>query len=99
MAIDGAYNVTADTPMGKMSSTLTLQTDDGLLSGSMSTGMMGKAKFSGGKIDGNSFNFNGTMKSILGKMEMSGSGKVDGDSISGEVKTSKGNFSFNGTRV
>ena len=99
MAIDGTYKVTADTPMGKIESTLTLKTDGGSLSGSMQSGMFGTVEFSGGKIDGSSFSANMTMNGPMGAMEMTTSGTVDGDSISGTVKTAMGNSSFSGVRV
>jgi len=99
MSIEGTYKVTADTPMGKMESTLTLKTDGDSLSGSMSSGMMGTIEFSNGKVDGTSFSFNMTMKGPMGKMEMTTSGTVDGDNISGEVKTMMGNSSYTGVRV
>ena len=99
MAIDGTYKVTANTPMGKMESTLILKTDGDSLSGSMSSSMMGTIEFSDGKVDGNSFTFDMTMQSPMGKMEMTNTGAVDGDNISGEVKTSMGNSSYTGVRV
>lgn len=99
MAIDGTYKIKADTPMGKMESTLTLQTDGDILSGSMSSNMMGTIEFSGGKVAGNSFSFDMTMNGPMGKMDMTTSGIVDGDNISGEVKTSMGNMGYNGERV
>ncbi len=99
MAIDGTYKVTADTPMGKIESTLKLYTDGENLSGSMTSGMFGTVDFNDGKVDGSSFLANMTMKGPIGKMDMTTSGVVDGDSISGTVKTSMGDYSFTGVRV
>lgn len=99
MNIDGTYRITAETPMGSVESTLTLKTDGGDLSGTMSTGVIGTIDFDGGKVEGNSFSFAMTMKKFFKKIEISGSGKVDGDKISGEILTSMGNSSFAGVRI
>ncbi len=99
MSVDGTYKITADTPMGSMESTLILKTDGEELSGTMSAGIMGTIDFNGGKVDGSRFSFAMTMKKFLKKIEVSGFGKVDGDRISGEVRTSLGNSSFAGVRI
>lgn len=99
MGVDGTYNITADTPMGKMESTLILVTDGDSLSGNTTSAMMGTVEFSDGKVDDNNFSFEMEMNSPMGKMEMTNTGTVDGDNISGEVKTSMGNFPYTGTRA
>ena len=99
MGIDGTYKITANTPIGKMDSTLTLKTDGDSLSGSNSSAMMGTVEFSGGKVDGNSFTFEMSLNTPMGKMDMTNNGTVDGDNISGEVKTSMGNSAYTGVRV
>ena len=99
MGVDGTYNITSNTPMGKIESTLTLVTDGESLSGSTTSTMMGTVEFSDGKVDGNSFSFEMEMNSPMGKMEMTNTGTVDGDNISGEVKTSMGNFAYTGSRA
>ena len=99
MSVDGTYKITAETPMGSMESTLILKTDGEELSGTMSSGVMGTIGFNGGKVEGSRFSFALTMKKFFKKIEVSGSGKVDGDNISGEVKTSLGNTSFAGVRI
>ena len=99
MSIDGTYKITAETPMGNMESTLVLKTEGEELSGTMSAGVMGTIDFNGGKVEGRRFSFAMTMKKFFKKVEVSGSGEVDGDRITGEVKTSLGNSSFAGVRV
>ena len=99
MSIDGTYKITAETRTGNMEGTLTLVTDGEKLSGTMSGGLMGTIDISGGKVEGTRFSFAMTMKKFFKKIEISGSGKVDGDKISGEVKTSLGNSSYSGVRV
>ena len=99
MCVDGTYKITAETPIGSMESTLTLKTDGEALSGTMSGGLMGTIDFSGGKVEGSRFSFAMTMKKFFKKIEISGFGKVDGDQISGEVRTTMGNSSFAGVRI
>ena len=99
MGVDGTYQVTTNTPMGKMESTLTLKTDGDSLSGSSASAMMGTVEFSGGKVDGNNFTFQMTLNTPMGQMEMTNNGRVDGDNISGEVQTSMGNMAYSGVRV
>jgi hypothetical protein len=99
MSVDGTYQITTDTPMGKMESTLTIKTDGDSLSGSSASAMIGTVEFSGGKVDGNNFTFQMTLNSPMGKMEMTNNGSVDGDNISGEVQTSMGNMAYSGVRV
>ena len=99
MGVDGTYQITTDTPMGKMESTLTLKTDGESLSGTSASAMMGTVEFSSGKVDGSNFTFQMTLNSPMGKMEMTNNGSVDGDNISGEVQTSMGNMAYSGVRV
>ena len=99
MSVDGTYKITAETPMGSVESTLILKTDGEDLSGTMSAGMMGTIDFNGGKVEGSRFSFAVTMKKFFQKIEVSGFGKVDGDKITGEVRTSLGNSSFAGVRI
>jgi hypothetical protein len=99
MGVDGTFQVTTNTPMGKMESTLTLKTDGDSLSGSSASAMLGKVEFSGGKVDGNQFTFEMTINSPMGQMEMTNNGRVEGDNISGEVQTSMGNMAYSGVRV
>jgi len=99
MSVDGTYKITAETPIGSMESTLILKTDGEELSGTMSADIMGTIDFNGGKVEGSKFSFAMTMKKFFKKIEVSGFGKVDGDKISGEVRTSMGNTSFAGVRI
>ena len=99
MSVEGTYKITADTPMGNVESTLILRTDGDELSGTMSAGIMGTVNFNGGKVEGSSFSFAVTMIKFFKKIDFSGCGKVDGDKISGEVRSSLGKTSFAGVRI
>jgi hypothetical protein len=98
MAIDGTYNLVTDTPMGKQESTLTLKADGDALIGSTKS-MMGEADFSGGKVDGDNFEFMIEAQGPMGKMELTFKGSVSGDDISGEVTTPFGPAKFEGKRT
>lgn len=99
MGIDGTYNIVADTPMGKIESTLILKTDGSSLSGSVHSVKTGTVEFDGGMADGNRFEFDVVMKSLLLKLKIHNTGTVDGDNISGELRTSMGNSTYSGVRV
>ncbi len=78
---------------------ITLKTDGDSFSGSTSPAVMGTDEFSGGEVDGNSFEFEMQMNSPMGKFGMTNIGTVYGDNISAEVKTSMGNSAYTGTRA
>ncbi|MBT8339616.1 MAG: hypothetical protein HKP58_10445 [Desulfatitalea sp.] len=99
MGVDGTYEVSMDTPMGKQTSTLTFKTDGDVLSGSMSNPMMGDANFDGGKVSGDSVEFAVEVSSPMGKVSLEFKGTLDGDKISGEVKTPFGPNAYEGARV
>ena len=99
MSVDGTYKIMAETPMGCMETTLILKTNGEALSGTMSAGMMGTIDFNGGKVEGSSFSFATTLKKFFQKIEVHGRGKVDGDRISGEVRTTMGDSCFSGVRI
>ena len=98
MAIDGTYKLVTDTPMGKQESTLTMAADGGSVSGTTKS-MFGESPFSGGKADGDNFEFQVSASSPMGKMELTFKGSVSGDDISGQVTTPFGPANFTGKRA
>jgi hypothetical protein len=98
MAVDGVYQVTTKSPMGAQKGTLTLKADGEALSGSMADAKNAN-EFSGGKVNGNDFQFTVELKTPMGKMKAECKGTVDGDKISGTTKTPFGPAPFEGTRV
>ena len=98
MAVDGTWNLTMSTPMGERNATLSLKSSAGTLTGTQGA-------------DGNSTEiFDGTVNgddvawkvSITNPMPLTldFSGKVAGDSISGEMGIGPmGSFPFTGTRA
>jgi hypothetical protein len=99
MAVDGKYDITMNSPMGKQNATFEFTTDGSKLSGRMSS-MMGNVEFDDGTVDGNNLSWVANAKTPMGDMAVECSAVVDGDSLTGEAKTgSFGSASFSGTRV
>lgn len=93
-ATTGAYTITAQTPMGEMQSTLTLNEDG---TGSIQN-QFGTTEFSGASINGNDFEFEMTIQTPNGDMKMNYKGTVDGDDVSGNTTSQFGESKFTGTR-
>ena len=98
MAVTGTYNIQIETPMGTMPGKLTLQSDGGSLSGSMSADI-GEQSFQGGTVSGEGFTFSVTVNTPMGAMKLDFTGTVSGDAISGQVQTSFGAIAYKGTRA
>jgi hypothetical protein len=98
MAIDGTYNITIDTPMGTRPGKLTLKTDAGSLSGSLSAEGNENA-FKDGMVSGNNFTFSTQISTPMGQFTLGFKGTVNGDDISGQVQAGDfGSFPFKGNR-
>jgi hypothetical protein len=98
MAIDGTWNTSANTPLGPMKGKLVLTAKDNTLSGS-STSQFGTDSFTGGKIDGDKFEFSVDSKVPMGRMKLVYKGKLDGDIITGETTTMGIRCAFKGERA
>ena len=98
MSADGTWNTTMNTPMGVQNATLTLATDGGQLTGTMSC-PQGELELQDGSIDGETLAWKADITTPMA-MTLEFSATVDGDEISGSVKLgSFGNASFSGTRT
>jgi hypothetical protein len=95
--IEGRWDATVQSPMGAQKSVMTLTSSGDGFSGT-STGPMGDAEISDGKVDGDTVTF--TMKiSKPFPMSMKGEAKLDGDSLTGQVDTgSFGKMAISATR-
>jgi hypothetical protein len=99
MAVDGTYKLEITTPMGKQPCALTMKTEGDALSGSTNSRVGGNAIFSGGKADGDNFQFMVVENGPAGKMKMTYKGSVSGDDILGAVTTPFGPANFKGKRM
>jgi hypothetical protein len=98
MAVDGNWNITIKTPMGEQTGLLTLNTEGGALTGQMS-GNMGAVAIENGAADGDSVKWSAKVTSPM-PITLEFDGKVDGDSISGNVKLGAfGTSTFSGARA
>jgi hypothetical protein len=98
MAVAGSYKVESETPMGKQEMTITLVQDGKSLSGTSSS-PMGTESFTGGTVDGDNFEFVLNVSSPMGDMKLNVAGAVNGNDISGKIKTQFGDMTFQGKRV
>ena len=97
MGADGTWNMTMKTPMGEQAGTLTLATDGGTLTGTMS-GPQGSLELEGGTVDGDALSWTVNMTSPM-PIKIEATATVDGDTITGEAKLGTfGTAPFNGTR-
>jgi len=79
--VAGAWEMSAETPRGTMTQTLTLQQDGSTLKGTLK-GQRGEALVAG-SVTGNKITFTVTRDTPNGSFTIEYSGTVDGDSITG----------------
>tara|TARA_B100000470_G_scaffold81342_1_gene62638 strand:+ start:430 stop:726 length:297 start_codon:yes stop_codon:yes gene_type:complete len=98
MGVDGTWNMSMKTPLGEQAGTLTLATDGGTLTGTMS-GPQGSMDLEGGTVDGNSLAWTVNMTSPM-PIKVEATATIDGDSITGEAKLGAfGTAPFSGSRA
>lgn len=95
--VAGTYEVTLKTPMGPKKGELVLKEDGSVLTGKMVV-MKKENPLGPGTVDGDEFSFDGKLKTSVGMTSYICTGRVQGDAISGEVITKKGNLQLTGTR-
>ena len=96
--LDGTWETVIDTPMGQQKPTVTLQTDGGSLSGTMS-GAQGTVDIKDGSVDGNTGAWQVSITSPM-PMTLEFSATANGDEITGNVKLGAfGSADFTGTRA
>lgn len=100
MAIDGTYNITVDTPLGKQTAKLALKADGNTLSGNVEAEIGGLNEFGGGTVNGDDVAWSMELNSPVGKMHLEFKGTITGDELSGEVKAGDfGTSPFKGKRA
>jgi hypothetical protein len=88
--VDGNWEMTMDSPHGKMTGPLTLRQDGAKITGTYETEHAGKLTISG-KVDGAKILF--TMDVPRGQMTINFEGAKDGDKLSGTTKPLDGEWS------
>jgi hypothetical protein len=97
MAIAGSYTVEIETPMGSMTGKLTLTVDNNSIRGICST-RMGDQPITGTLISDHEITFS-TRLNLIGQINVTGIGRLNGDEISGYVTAgSFGSFPFKGVK-
>jgi hypothetical protein len=92
--VPGSYDISSESPMEVMKSVLIINKDG---TGSLD-GMMGKIEFNEASISDDSFDFTVTAETPMGDMDMTYTGVVNGDEISGEIENLMGSNPFSGNR-
>ena len=95
MSVVGTWQVSMTTPMGQQSRDITINEDG---TGSLTDPMGGPAPIQELTIDGNNFSGKADVNTPIGKINMSLTASVDGDSISGSFQTPMGPMAFTGNR-
>ncbi|MGZ5432108.1 MAG: amidohydrolase family protein [Thermoanaerobaculia bacterium] len=96
--IDGTWSLSVRAPQGNVAIQVTLRAEDGRVTGTFS-GDRGSGDIRGGSLDGVSVEL--TISANAPDSEASDwvfRGTLDGDSMSGTVNTTLGNFEFSGSR-
>jgi hypothetical protein len=86
MTVEGTWNTSAKTPLGHMKGKLVLRVEGNALSGTC-TSQFGSDDFSGGKVEGENFEFLVSNKTPMGPMKVEYKGTVEGDKITGMTTT------------
>lgn len=95
MAVAGKYEIVVQSPMGPQPSTLEINAD-----GTGTQSAQGRSQpIANGKIDGDNVSWSNSITTPF-PMTLEFAGKVDGDTISGNVKAGAfGSFPFSGKRA
>ena len=97
--IDGTYFIEVDTPLGRKSGTAELATQGDVLEACVKAPIIGTQKATG-TVDGNTFSAAGSLKIPLkGKLNYTIVGEVDGDIVTAQFKSDKGNLMLIGARM
>lgn len=98
MAVDGNWNVTLSTPMGDRKTTLSLKSTGGTLTGTQGADGDSTEIFEG-TVNGDDVAWKVSITNPM-PLTLSFSGKVSGDSMSGEAGIGPmGSFPFTGSRA
>jgi hypothetical protein len=97
-SVDGAWNVTMNSPMGAQQVTITFATEGDKLSGKLA-GPQGEMAFTDGTVDGNNLAWTVKIDQPT-PMEIETTATVEGDTLTGESKLgSFGTAQLSGTRA
>ncbi|MBW2623071.1 MAG: hypothetical protein JRD68_09220 [Deltaproteobacteria bacterium] len=98
MSVEGKWNLKVSTPMGEQAPVLTINVSGNECSG-IFAGAQGSAEFSGGSVEGDNASFTLQVEAMGQKIDLQCNASVDGDKISGELKSPMGPAQFSGERA
>jgi hypothetical protein len=98
MAVDGTYQITVKIPLKPQEGTLLLKAEGEALSGSLNNAT-DHLEFTGGKAQGNKFEFTLQVKGPIGMIKFVVSGTVEGGKIFALSKTPFGRVKIEGERL
>ena len=97
-SIVGTWTLDVNTPRGLQHPTLVVINEGDSYHGSY-TGARGKLDIERIQVDGAAFSFPLTVTMPMGEMQLNYAGKVDGDSVAGEIGNPRGSIPFTGKRA
>ncbi len=97
-SLSGSYTINIDVPGSPVSSTLNLTQSGSGLTGTMASSATGSAAIRDGRVTGNSFSFTTTVVFGGANLDITVSGSVSGNTISGTVDSAAGAVPFSGTK-
>jgi len=98
VGVAGKWETTRETPRGTMTSTFTFNVDGNKLTGTVGS-QRGDTEISEGTVEGNKISFKVVMTMGDNSFEMSYSGTVEGDTITGTMETPRGEVPWTAKRV
>jgi hypothetical protein len=96
--MNGTFKVSLSTPIGIKNGIIHFINQNGVLSGSIRA-MSSENPFSGGKTNGDSFEFSGILKAGFSRFKYTATGTVAGDTLKATAHTKYGTMKITGTRV
>jgi imidazolonepropionase-like amidohydrolase len=96
--VGGNYSITIEIPGQTLPGTLALTQQGAVLSGTMSTQMTGTSPIRDGKVTSDGFSFTAMVDYGGTQMEITVTGKVTGNQVSGTIESPQGAIPFTGTK-
>jgi len=96
--IGGVYSINIEIPGQALSATLSFFQSGSAFTGTM-VSQLGTTPFSDGRVSGNNFTFSGVVQFGGANLDVTVSGRVSGNEISGTVTTPQGPANFTGTKT
>ena len=98
-AINGSYAIVIDVPGQSIPATLRFNQSGSVLLGSIAIEGVGSSEIKDGKVTNDGFSFGASVTFNGAPIDISVSGKVNGNQISGTVQSPLGDVPFSGTKT